>query len=218
MSGWEDIYAAGEQLNLHPYSEIVSFVKRRWRGGAPAGAKALDVGCGSGVHAAFLANEGAHVVAFDGSPSAIAHAKQLHASPGISYHVAGFSDFDALGARFDLVVDRLSSTYATVDVVTEFYQNLRRSLIPGAQLFWQGFDPENTGRTLGSFDKKAEIWTGFTSGVFQPFDTISFFTQDDLARIFEGYQMTSKRIVSDVNIDTHYRHSYWNLELTFEPS
>lgn len=216
MAGWENIYAAGEQLNRHPYAEVVSFVKRRWRGGAPAGACALDVGCGAGVHSALLAAEGAKVIAFDGSQSAVAHAKALHSDPKITYQVSSFAAFDAGTSQFDMVVDRLSSTYATVDAVTEFYQNLRASLAPKAQIMWQGFDPDNTGRALGTYDADAGLWTGFSSGVFQSFDTITFFTQSDLDRIFEGYTATSRRIIADLNLDTDYRHSYWHLELTHD--
>lgn len=217
MSGWERIYAAGEQLNRHPYTEVVSFVKRRWRGDAAWERTALDIGCGSGVHAAFLADQGAQVIAFDGSQSAVAHAKELHGNPRISYHVSAFAAFDPGQTRFDMVVDRLSSTYATVDVVATLYQNLRKSLNPGAHLLWQGFDPQNTGKELGRYDDEAGLWTGFSSGVFQPDDTITFFTEDDLSRIFAGYTVTSRRILSDDNLDTGYRHSYWNLELTYAP-
>jgi cyclopropane fatty-acyl-phospholipid synthase-like methyltransferase len=217
MSGWENIYAAGEQLNRHPYSEIVSFVKRRWRGAAPKGATALDVGCGSGVHSALLAAEGANVTAFDASPSAIKHAQKLHGDPRITYQISRFTEFDPQSSRFDMSIDRLASTYATVDVVAAFYQDLRSSLNPDAQIFWQGFDPENTGRELGHYDDDAGLWTGFSSGVFQPDDTITFFTEADLDQIFDGYNVTSKRIISDTNLETGYRHSYWHLELSHSP-
>ena len=215
MSEWERIYAAGEQLNRYPYSEVVSFVKRRWGRDGARGLTALDIGCGSGVHAALLADQGANVVAFDASPSAVAHAGDLHGDPLITYKVSTFADFQAGRTHFDMAVDRLSSTYATVEVVAGFYQNLRKVLNPGAQLLWQGFDPENTGKSLGNYDAKAGLWIDFSSGgVFAPHDTITFFTEDDLALIFEGYTVCSRRIIGDTNLDTGYRHSYWNLELT----
>ena len=134
MSTWEDIYAAGEQLNRYPYAEVVSFVKRLVRHKPLAGATALDIGCGSGVHAQFLAQEGAGVVAFDGSPSAIEHAQVLHGHPDIAYRVSHLADFDARGSQFALVLDRLSSTYAPIDVLTDFYQGLKDALAPDARL------------------------------------------------------------------------------------
>lgn len=110
MSTWENIYAAGEQLNRYPYAEVVSFMKRLSRDKSLVGATALDVGCGSGVHSNFLANEGMNVLAFDGSPSAIKHAGALHGHPNIEYQTSNLVDFRPTAHQFSLVVDRLSST------------------------------------------------------------------------------------------------------------
>lgn len=218
MLNWEEIYAAGQQLNRYPYAEVVSFFKRVGRHTNLDGKVALDIGCGSGVHAQFLAEADAHVFAFDPSASAIKHARKLHPHSSITYQVAGLSDVGLPQNGVDLAVDRLASTYATIDTVTEFYQRLRLVLRPGARLLWQGFDLENTGRSLGEFDASRDIWTGFSSGVFRSDDTISFFAEDDLLRVFEGYDMLSKRVFSDVDLESGYRHSYWNLELGYGPT
>lgn len=214
MSHWETVYASGAQLNRYPYAEVVSFVKRLARTRPCAGLRALDVGCGSGVHALFLAEEGAEVTAFDGSPSAVAHAKSLHPHARIDYRVSTLADFDLSAGPFDLVIDRLSSIYAGVGGVTDFYQSLRSALAPGARLLWQGFDMENSGRSFGYFDPDIGAWTGFAEGVFAREDTIGFFTEADIAQTFSGYRFLSKRMLSDTNLETGYRHSYWNLELT----
>jgi len=174
---------------------------------------ALDIGCGSGVHANMIAEEGARVVAFDGSPSAIKHASAMHNHDRITYLVASLQSFQPLQHRFDLTVDRLASTYATRDAVRTFYQSLRPHLSGNARLFWQGFDPENSGRSLGQFDSEAQIWTGFESGVFARADTIYFFSEDDLNNVFEGYRFTAKRMIVDTDLQSGYRHSYWSLEL-----
>ena len=68
MSNWESVYAAGQQLNRYPYDEVVSFTERYGSRRPLSGLQGLDVGCGSGVHAHFLAQEGMDVTAFDGSP------------------------------------------------------------------------------------------------------------------------------------------------------
>ncbi len=46
----------------------------------------LDVGCGSGVVASFLAKSGARVRGYDGSEEAIAFAKTTFERPGLSFH------------------------------------------------------------------------------------------------------------------------------------
>jgi len=217
MSQWESVYAAGHQLNRYPYAEVVSFVKRFGRQNSLNHLWGLDVGCGSGLHAQLMAEEGAQVLAFDGSPSAIEHAQRLHPHRGITYSVATLGAFDGGGRRFDLVVDRLSSTYANLNTVANFYQSLRNELRPGARVFWQGFDPENSGQASGHFDLEEAIWTGFSSGVFAPADTIYFFSEQDLGTVCAGYRFVSKRLISDTDLLTGYRHSYWSLELEPQP-
>lgn len=213
MSNWEKVYAAGQQLNRYPYPEVVSFVKRLGREREVSELTALDVGCGSGVHAFFLAEEGARVLAFDGSVSAIHHAKKIHPHERIDYSVAALSAFSAGDTRYDIVVDRLSSTCASEGEVADFYQRLRAHLAPGARVFWQGFDYENSGRLLGRFDPDVKAWTDFSSGIFAEKDLITFFREADIEAAFAGYSFRSKRIMSDTDLLTGHRHSYWSLEL-----
>jgi len=56
-----------------------------------AGARVLDVGCGSGVIAHHLAARAAHVDAVDANPSAIAYARAAYANANLHYHL-GYVD------------------------------------------------------------------------------------------------------------------------------
>ena len=213
-SNWEGIYSLGGQLNRYPYSECVAYFKRRWPDRVPAGFRALDVGCGSGVHAHFFATHGADVTAFDFSPSAIKHAREVFATPEIDYRVNSLRDFDAGDLRFDLVFDRLSSTHSSLRDVEHFYQRLRRSLKPGAQVFWQGYTMENSGRALGRYNADTTTWEEFSGGVFENLGQTVFFSEADLEQVFDGYAVDSRRVISDLNLETGYLHSYWMLELS----
>lgn len=211
---WESIYAQGAQLNQFPYSEAVSYFMRRWANGVPDQFAALDVGCGSGVHAALFASRGAQVTAFDFSASAIAAALAMFPDPRIQYQTASFDEFDPGPTKFDFVFDRLSTTHSSMTQVERFYQNLRPALSSGAQLFWQGFDWDNSGRDLGTYDAQNQRWQNFSGGVFEHLGPTVFFQESDLARVFDGYQIDKKRILSDRDIDSGYSHSYWMLELS----
>jgi len=215
-STWETIYAQGGQLNRYPYSEAVSYFMRRWSRGVPDGFTALDVGCGSGVHAALFASRGAQVTAFDFSDSAIDAAQKLFPHPAISYQTASFDGFDPGQTKFDFVFDRLATTCSSLDQVERFYQNLRPALASGAHVFWQGFDWDNSGRALGTYDPQKQCWLDFTGGVFEHLGPTVFFQEDDLARIFKGYRVDSKRIQSDRDVISGYCHSFWMLELSIE--
>ena len=213
-STWEDIYAQGGQLNRYPYSDCVTFFMRRWARGVPDNFTALDVGCGSGIHADFFASNGAGVTAFDFSQSAVTAARSLFPNPAITYQTASFDSFDAGATQFDFVFDRLSTTCSSMDQVERFYQSLRPALATGAQLFWQGFHWDNSGRAFGTYDAEHQRWDNFTAGVFEHLGPTVFFKDADLARVFEGYRIDKKRILSDHDTDTNYTHSYWMLELT----
>lgn len=45
----------------------------------------IDIGCGSGVIADFLARQGASVIAFDSNPSAIEYARRTFTRPGLTF-------------------------------------------------------------------------------------------------------------------------------------
>ncbi len=83
---WDAVYAAspdhffGEEPSLIARSALRFF---RSFGGDPDGALALDLGCGEGRDAAFLAEAGFRVVARDSAPAGLAKARTLLARRGI---------------------------------------------------------------------------------------------------------------------------------------
>ena len=212
---WEGIYSSGQQLNRYPFSEVVSFFFRNrptTSGDRPC---ALDVGCGSGVHCAFLASHGFDVLGIDFSPSAIDAARAAYPDPAIAFRTADFQTFDARGQMFDLVVDRCASTHSSVSIAEGFYQRLRASLRPGARFFWQGFAWDNSGRELGC-DNGDGSWSDFTGGVFATLGRTAFFREDDVRQVFAGYRIDALRHLSDRNVETNYNHTSWIVEGSFD--
>jgi SAM-dependent methyltransferase len=72
----------------------------------PSGSRLLDLGCGTGLDAVYLAQHGYEVVAADWSPEMVARAERRAAETGMSHRVsvrtAGIQDLAALhGERFD---------------------------------------------------------------------------------------------------------------------
>jgi SAM-dependent methyltransferase len=61
-----------------------------------------DLACGTGLHAAFFAEKGATVDAFDLSPDMIAEAMRLHPHPLITYHTGDMRNIS--GGPWDLAV------------------------------------------------------------------------------------------------------------------
>ena len=72
----------------------------------------LDVGCGTGENALFLAGRGHMVRGVDAVPAAIERARQKAEERGIAatFQVADALDLTALGRTFETVIDSVSST------------------------------------------------------------------------------------------------------------
>ncbi|HYE59146.1 MAG TPA: methyltransferase domain-containing protein [Rhodothermales bacterium] len=68
-----------------------------------AGARVVDVGCGTGYGAALLAETAAHVTALDYDQAAIAYAQAHYARPNVDFRVARAEDLAGVGA-YDLAL------------------------------------------------------------------------------------------------------------------
>jgi SAM-dependent methyltransferase len=102
--------------------------------------RAVDLGCGTGANAVYLAEHGFEVVGVDFSPVALAKAERRARQTGVSCRfVAGdlTGDLTDLDGTFDLVLD-----FGTLDDLAPagrraMADNVRRLTTPGALfLFW----------------------------------------------------------------------------------
>lgn len=77
---WEEnIYFKGKQLNVYPYDVLVSIVAKNFFHIPKENKKkikVLDLGCGAGNNAKFLAENGLSVYGIDGSATAISTCKK----------------------------------------------------------------------------------------------------------------------------------------------
>jgi SAM-dependent methyltransferase len=102
---WYDNWykAGGWDYNIEEEAQLLRRTVAE-RIGLPPGSKILDVGCGLGLHAHLLAQEGYEVVGIDTSPAAIAVAKRRY--PDIAFHCLDASSAATLGVLFDVVLVR----------------------------------------------------------------------------------------------------------------
>lgn len=97
------------------------------------GADVLDIGCGAGEIAAWLAGQGFRVMGVDFSRTAIAAAQRGHAGAGrLTFKVADVSREDAVSARFDALVDRGCMHCLDQDRYEAYARNVARWSKPGA--------------------------------------------------------------------------------------
>lgn len=95
--------------------------------------RALELGCGTGTNAIFLASNGFQVTAVDLSTEAIGRAREKAAAAGVSidFRQADVTDLPNLGEAFSLVFDR--GTYHCVRSINlvGFQKSLARVVAPG---------------------------------------------------------------------------------------
>jgi SAM-dependent methyltransferase len=96
----------------------------------------LDIGCGLGDNAIYLASRGHSVTGLDGSPAAIEEARRRAADAGVSvtFDVADATNLSGYEGRFDSVID--SGLYHCLDDAGRqaYVASLYRATRPGARL------------------------------------------------------------------------------------
>ena len=105
---------------------------------------ALDLGCGTGTSAIYLAQKGLAVVGIDFAPNAIAAArdKAQRAGVAIDFHVGDVTRLDSLGVKepFDLVLD--VGCFHGLDAAgrARYAEQVARLTHPGSQFLIWGFE------------------------------------------------------------------------------
>lgn len=112
-------------------------------GRLPPSARVLDVACGEGRNAVWLAERGHDVVGLDISPLALEKARRLAAERGANVR---FEEADlrtrALGeAEFDAIVC-IFIQFAAPEVRARLFEGFARALKPGGLLLMQGYTPK----------------------------------------------------------------------------
>lgn len=139
--------------NRYPFTEVVSFVMRRFGGAADRSAvRILDLGCGSAHHLMFLAQEGFAYYGIDGSADSIALAARRLAAAGHRTQTLTTGTFDRLPYHdgfFDCVIDRGSLTCNRGAGLPALIAEVHRILKPGGRLFSMLLHEAGTARLEG---------------------------------------------------------------------
>ncbi len=119
------------------------------------GARALDVGCGSGRWSRWLRDRGAQVVAIDPTQTMLEAAERL--SPGVEFHRMSATEIDLPAQTFDLVVSVTVIQHLRPDEQEAAAAAMCRVVKPGGLLFTLDLiDHHDPGRLV--FPRKPAGW------------------------------------------------------------
>jgi SAM-dependent methyltransferase len=173
-STWDRWNASGGPR--FPHEKLIQFVFRSFPADKRRGLAVLDLGCGSGVHVAFLAGEGCRVTGVDISPLGVENARKRVADAGLSAElaVANLAHLTLPEAAFDLVVCVGVLDCAGPDAVRAALPVVLRAMRPGARgmfLFASDRDFRVTGdNPLGLHGfTRAEVDAAFAVGFAEVF-------------------------------------------------
>lgn len=105
----------------------------------------LDIGCGLGDNAIFLASRGHSVTGLDGSPTAVelARARAAEAGVQVRFDVADATELAGYESAFDTVIDSALFHCLDEDGQRAYAVALHRATRPGARLFLYCFSAGN---------------------------------------------------------------------------
>ena len=133
--GWA-LFAPLETLTTPPAGALVTFA------GVSAGARVLDVACGTGVVAVSAARLGAKVSALDLAPALLERAKQNAALAAVDIEFTE-GDVEALpfaDASFDIVLSQFGHMFGPQPAIT--VSEMLRVLKPGGRIAFSTWPPE----------------------------------------------------------------------------
>jgi ubiquinone/menaquinone biosynthesis C-methylase UbiE len=141
VTQWDDAYSSGlyrrEWDYSHTSQELIGFVATA---DMPRGSAALDVGCGAGREAIFLATCGYSVIGVDFSAAAIRIARQRAMAEGVTidWHVADVLELPLDAKSVDFVNDRGCFHVVQRRHRRRFANEIARVLKPGGRMLLRG--------------------------------------------------------------------------------
>ncbi|HQR41920.1 MAG TPA: methyltransferase domain-containing protein [Gemmatales bacterium] len=139
----------------------------------------LDIGCGTGCNAIYLAERGHPVVAFDLVPQAIEQAKARlgHRDLPVTFQVANVLKLPDLGL-FDTAIDAGVFHVFNDKDRPRYTENIRRHLKPGAKLYLICFSEHQPGTEGPRRVTQQEIRDSFRNGwVVESIEPTAYLTQ-----------------------------------------
>lgn len=134
---WEEIFRSKE-WGKYPSEDVVRFIARNYyKVPQRNDIKILDLGCGTGANAWFLAREGFDVYAIDGSKTAIKSAQERFQNENLKakFKMGDFIKLDYPNGFFDCVIDIVALQHNKPECIKIILDEAYRILKPRGKIF-----------------------------------------------------------------------------------
>jgi len=209
---WDETWksADGRAIWAEPEAEVQNLAPTLRAAGAKT---ALDLGCGVGRHAAYLASQGFKTWALDGSETGIAHARTLTIDAGldVNFDVGLMTGLPYEDAQFDYILSFNVIYHGDMNTVRKAIAEIRRTLKPGGM--YQG---TMLSKRNGIFGKGEEISTDTfiydLDGTGDEAHPHYYCNAAELVALFDGFELRSL-----IDVDhSHRRPEHWHWHLVAE--
>lgn len=152
------------------------------------GLKVLDLGCGEGTNAAWLADKGCQVTAVEISPTALQHAEQLWPQADVRWVHADSTDLDLGIDEFDLIMAYGLLHCLSTDAIPLLVQRMQAATRP------RGWN------VLAIFNDRSQDLTGHPG--FRP----TLLPHEYYLSLYEGWTLSTA-----TDLDLHESHPHNNI-------
>lgn len=184
---WEAKYAAGHSEH-YPWDVVVSFVFRYAPKERPReDVSILEVGCGTGSNLWFAAREGFEVSGIDGSPTAVARARERFANDGLKGEllVAEFGVLPFKSNSFDLAIDRGALTCVGYEGGRVAVAEVARVLRHGGFFLFNPYSKRHSSAAAGAVGADGRV-EGITRGTLVGVGGICFYERNEVEDALSG--------------------------------
>lgn len=213
---WDDVFRS-RAWGQYPGEDVIRFIKRSFGGVADHGqVRLLEVGFGSGANLWFMAREGFCVHGVEGSPTAVALARERldgecpqWSALGGQISAGDLARLDYPDGYFDAVLDVVAICYSSFDEAVQAYRELARVTRPGGRLFSRalarGCWGEGTGEPAGH-----HMWH-CAEGPLAGLGATRFTGEDEVQQLLAGWRV--EHIERACRTEGDRRHAIRHLEI-----